>query len=70
MLPRPHVLAASKRPMWPLSQLSSQLRLPSNFVTEAAIPSLALERHAGEERHARVDVVIDNGFTLGVVLTM
>ena len=23
-----------------------------NFVTEAAIPSLALERHAGEERHA------------------
>src|SRR5262245_37424697 len=23
-----------------------------NFVTEAAIPSLALERHTGEERHA------------------
>src|SRR5262245_26072827 len=38
------------------------------FITEAAIPSLALERHAGKERHATVDVVIDDYLTLGVVL--
>jgi transposase len=36
-----------------------------NLVTEAAIPGLALERHTGEERHARV--YVDNDFTLGVV---
>jgi hypothetical protein len=39
-----------------------------NFVTEAAIPSLALERHTGEER--QVYVVVDNDFTLGVMLAV
>lgn len=39
-------------------------------IAEAAIASLSLRCHACQDRHCRVDVVVDHDLTLALVLAM
>ena len=42
----------------------------SNFIPQTSIPDLPLQRYAGKNGNAAIDVVVDDHFALGMVLAM